>query len=77
MGECFFWYRLTRVVPDRTEGRKTIVVVFMMEPRAKIKNRMGDRWRRLGYEILLKIILTWNYVFIFNAIPNVYSATEP
>jgi len=24
----------------------------MMEPRAEIKNRMGDRWRRLGYEIL-------------------------
>jgi len=24
----------------------------MMEPRAEIKHRMGDRWRRLGYEIL-------------------------
>jgi len=24
----------------------------MMEPHAEIKNRMGDRWRRLGYEIL-------------------------
>jgi len=23
-----------------------------MEPRAEIKNRMGDRWRQLGYEIL-------------------------
>ena len=27
---------------------------FRMEPRAEIKNRMGDRWRRLGYEILYK-----------------------
>jgi len=25
-GECFFWYRLTRVA--RTKGRKTIVVVM-------------------------------------------------
>jgi len=24
----------------------------MMEPRTEIKNRMGHRWRRLGYEIL-------------------------
>jgi len=24
----------------------------MMESGAEIKSRMGDRWRRLGYEIL-------------------------
>ena len=24
---------------------------------------MGDRWRRLGYEILFKIIFTWNHGF--------------
>jgi len=30
MGECFFWYRLTRVVPDRTEGCKMIVDVFII-----------------------------------------------
>jgi len=30
VGECFFWYRLTRVVPDKgpgAQGRKTVVVV--------------------------------------------------
>jgi len=25
VGECFFWYQLTRVVPEK--GRKTVVVV--------------------------------------------------
>jgi len=24
----------------------------MMEPLAEMKNRMGDQWQRLGYEIL-------------------------
>ena len=28
MGECFFWYRLTRVV--RTKGRETVVVVVVV-----------------------------------------------
>jgi len=28
-----------------------------MEPRAEIKNRMGDRWRRLWYEILFTKLL--------------------
>jgi len=28
VGECFFWYRLTRVVPDK--GRKTVVVVVVV-----------------------------------------------
>ena len=28
MGECSFWYRLTRVVPAK--GRKTIVVVVVV-----------------------------------------------
>jgi len=27
VGECFVWYRLTRV--DRTKGRKTVVVVVV------------------------------------------------
>jgi len=27
MGECFFWYWITQVVPD--EGRKTVVVVVL------------------------------------------------
>ena len=27
-GECFFWYRLTRIVPDK--GRKTVVVVVVV-----------------------------------------------
>jgi len=27
VGECFFWYRLTRVVPDK--GRKTVVIVVV------------------------------------------------
>jgi len=35
----------------------------MMEPRAEIKNRMGDRWRQFGYKILKQIILTWNHGF--------------
>jgi len=29
VGECFFWYRLTRVVPDK--GRKTVIVVVVIE----------------------------------------------
>jgi len=34
---------------------KTFLFHFMMETGAEIKkNRMGDRWRRLGYEILFK-----------------------
>jgi len=28
MGECVFWYRLTRVVPDKS--RKTVVVVVVV-----------------------------------------------
>ena len=27
MGECFFWYRLTQVVPDKVLSRKMVVVV--------------------------------------------------
>jgi len=27
VGECVFWYRLTRVLTSRTKGRKTVVVV--------------------------------------------------
>jgi len=27
VGECFFWYQLTRV--SRTKGRKTVVVVVV------------------------------------------------
>ena len=29
MGECFFWYWLTRVVPDSPESCKMVVVVVM------------------------------------------------
>jgi len=28
VGECFFWYRLTLVVPDK--GRETVVVVIFV-----------------------------------------------
>ena len=27
VGECFFWYRLTRVFPDKFQSRKTVVCV--------------------------------------------------
>jgi len=27
VGKCFFWYRLTQVVPDKIQSRKTVVCV--------------------------------------------------
>jgi len=31
MGECFFWYQLTRVVPDKNpESHKMVVVVVVL-----------------------------------------------
>ena len=30
MGECFFWYRLTRVVPDKIQSHETAIVVVVV-----------------------------------------------
>ena len=29
VGECFFWYRLTRVFPDKFHSRKTVVLCVL------------------------------------------------
>jgi len=38
---------------------KILKSYFVMEPRAARKNRMGDRWQRLRYKKMYKIIILY------------------
>jgi len=41
MDECFFWYRLTRVVPDKIRDHKMVVVIVVVV--SLYTERMGTR----------------------------------
>jgi len=43
VGECFFWYRLTRVVPDK--GPVVVVVLSCLKPPFNPKKNLANLWQ--------------------------------
>ena len=53
MGECFFWYRLTRVVPDRIHRavKRLCVCDFIAVPLNICEKNCARKW--VGHSVLL------------------------